>query len=93
MAKGKSPKTKPLSAAARLDEALPLANPALLELHRGATILEVSSPSQLVELGMDRAFGSLLICRLSPTVALVDPGRSEEFVELLRRRGHLPKVV
>jgi hypothetical protein len=93
VAKRSPAKPKPISAAAQLDEAMPLADPALLEVHDGATILEVSSPAQLVELGMDRAFTGLLLCRLSPTVALVDPGRKDEFVELLRRRGHTPKVI
>jgi hypothetical protein len=85
-------KPKPLSAAAILEEAIPLAEPDRVEVHRGATILEVSSPAQLVELGMDRAFCGILLCRLSPTVALVDPGKSEELVEILRRRGHTPKA-
>ena len=83
---------KPISAAARLDEAIPLAEPDRVEVHRNATILELSSPAQMVELGMDRALCGILLCRLSPTVALVDPGRSEELVEILRRRGHTPKV-
>jgi hypothetical protein len=85
-------KPKPLSAAALLEEAIPLAEPDRVEVHRGAAILEVSSPAQLVELGMDRALCGILLCRLSPMVALVDPGRSEELVEVLRRRGHTPKV-
>lgn len=93
MAKRLPAKQKPISAAAQLDEAIPLADPALLEVHRGAAILEVSSPAQLVELGMDRAFTGLLLCRLSPTVALVDPGRKDELIDTLRRRGHTPKVV
>ena len=85
-------KPKPLSASALLDEAMPLVEPDRVEVHRGATILEMNSPAQLVELGMDRAFCGALLCRLSPTVALVDPGRAEELVEILRRRGHTPKV-
>ncbi len=93
MAKRKSSQGKVPSAAARLDETLPLAKPEVTEVHRGSAILEVSSPAQLVELGMDRAFYGILLCRLSPTVALIDPGRSAEFIELLRRRGHTPKVV
>jgi hypothetical protein len=84
--------TKPLSAAARLDELFPLALPEQLEVHQNAAILEVSSPAQLLELAMDRAMVGVLLCRLSPTVALVDPGRKEELIQLLRRRGHTPKV-
>ncbi len=93
MAKRASPKGKVLSAAARLDKTLPLVEPEAVEVHRGSAILEVSSPAQLVELGMDRAFYGILLCRLSPTVALVDAGRSDELIDILRRRGHTPKVV
>ncbi len=92
MARRISSKPKPLSAAARLDELFPLALPEQIEVHQNAVVLEVSSPAQLLELAMDRAFAGLLLCRLSPTVALVDPGSKEEIVEVLRRRGHTPKV-
>ena len=92
MARRATSKQKPLSATARLDEMLPVAQPEQLEVHQNAAILEVSSPAQLLELAMDRAFVGFLLCRLSPTVALVDPGRKEELIQLLRRRGHTPKV-
>jgi hypothetical protein len=85
-------KQKVASAVARLDEALPMAEPEQLEVHRGSAVLEVSSPAQLLELGLDRAFVGIVLCRLSPTVALIDPGRSDELIEILRRRGHTPKV-
>ncbi|CAN5232147.1 hypothetical protein BH10PLA2_BH10PLA2_16690 [soil metagenome] len=92
MAKRTPAKPTPLSAAARLDELVPLVQPEQLEVHQHAAILEVSSPAQLLELAMDRAFAGLLLCRLSPTVALIDPGTNHEVIELLRRRGHTPKV-
>ena len=76
-----------------LDEVLPLAAPQAPEVHRGAAVLEVGDPAQLVELAADPALQPFLLCRLAPNVALVDPGRAGEFVEALRRRGHTPKVV
>jgi hypothetical protein len=92
VAKRAPAKPKPLSAAARLDELVPLVQPEQLEFHQNAAILEVSSSAQLLELAMDRAFAGLLLCRLSPTVALIDPGRKDEVIAVLRRRGHTPKV-
>jgi hypothetical protein len=83
----------PGSAAELLDEALPLAEPAAVEAHHHAAVLEVSDPAQLVELAADAALRPFLLCRLSPTVALVDPGQAQHLVELLRKRGHTPKFV
>jgi hypothetical protein len=83
----------PFSAAELLDQVLPLAEPATCELHRHAAVLEVSDPAQLVELVMDTALRSFLLCRLAPTVALVDPGAANALTEVLRRRGHTPKVI
>jgi hypothetical protein len=80
------------SAAEQLDQLLPYAAPAEVEVHHNAAVLEVSEPAQLLELAADSALRPFLLCRLSPTVALVDPGRAVDLVDALRRRGHTPKV-
>jgi hypothetical protein len=79
--------------AALLDELLPLAEPAEVEVHHGAAVLEVGDPSQLLELAADTALRPFLLCRLAAQVALVDPGRADELADALRRRGHTPKIV
>jgi len=81
------------SAGELLDDLLPLAEPSEIEMHLQAAVLEVGDPAQLLELAADTGPRPFLLCRLSPTVALVDPGRAEELAEMLRRRGHTPKVL
>jgi hypothetical protein len=81
------------SAAEMLDELLPLAEPAAAEMHTNAAVLEVDDPSRLLELAADSAVRALLLCRLAPTVALVDAGAAGPLLDILRRRGHTPKVV
>jgi hypothetical protein len=81
------------AASALLDELLPLAEPAGHEVHSNAALLEVSDPAQLLELAADPALRPILLCRLAPRVALVDPGRAEDLAEVLRRRGHTPKIL
>jgi hypothetical protein len=81
------------SAAEKLDDLLPFAEPATNEVHYQASVLEVSDPAQLLELAADTTLRPLLLCRLAPNVALGDPRRAEELAELLRRRGHTPKVL
>jgi hypothetical protein len=76
-----------------LDEVLPLVEPAGHELHRDAAVLEVGDPAQLLELAADTAVRPFLLCRLAPDVALVDPGRAADLAEVLRRRGHTPKIL
>ena len=80
-------------AAAFLEEALPFAEPAAVEVHQNAAILEVSEAAQLVELAADQALRPLLLCRLSSNVALVDPGRADELADVLRKRGLTPKII
>jgi hypothetical protein len=75
-----------------LDELLPLAEPAEVEAHLQAAVLEVSDPAQLLELASDSGLRAFLLCRLAPNVALIDPEQAEALVEALRRRGHTPKV-
>jgi hypothetical protein len=81
------------SAEQKLEELLPLAQPEQTELHLNAAVLEVSELAQLLELAADSALRPFLLCRLAPTVALVDPGQANALIEALRRRGHTPKVV
>jgi hypothetical protein len=86
--------TAPASSPAEfLDEVLPPAAPAGAEVHLHAAVLEVGDPAQLMELAADPALQPFLLCRLSPTVALVDPGRAGELADALRKRGHTPKLV
>jgi hypothetical protein len=81
------------STAELLDDLLPPAQPTEVEVHHNAAVLEVTDPAQLLELASDATLRGLLLCRLSPTVALVDAGRAVDLVDALRRRGHTPKVV
>jgi len=90
MARKKTPRP---SASDPLDELLPLAEPTAPEVHFGAAVLEVSDPAQLLELAGDAAVRPYLLCRLAPQVALVDPGRADDLAEVLRRRGHTPKIL
>lgn len=85
--------SKPKKALELLDELLPLAEPAANEVHHDAAVLEVSDPAQLLELAVDTALRSFLICRLAPNLALVDPGRAHDLADALRRRGHTPKIL
>jgi hypothetical protein len=90
MARKKAPQ---LSASDPLDELLPMAEPASPEVHFGAAVLQVSDPAQLLELAGDPAVRPFLLCRLASQVALVDPGRADDLAEVLRRRGHTPKIL
>jgi hypothetical protein len=88
-----TPKKRETSAPELLDELLPLVEPTVNEVHYRAAVLEVSDPAQLLELAVDPGLRPFLLCRLAPTVVLVDPGCANELVEMLRRRGHTPKVL
>jgi len=81
------------TAADLLDELLPLSASTANEIHLHAAVLEVDNPAQLLELVADTALRPFLLCRLAPNVALVDPGRAVELGEMLRRRGHTPKIL
>src|SRR4051812_29920909 len=82
-----------MTASKLLDEVLPLADPSTNEIHIHAAVLEVNDPAQLLELAVDTALRPFLLCRLAPTVALVDPGRADELADALRRRGHTPRIL
>jgi hypothetical protein len=88
-----NPSKKTLTPEELLDEMLPMVEPSGMEVHTGAAVLEVAGAAQLLELASDPALRALLLCRLAPNIALVDPGRAGEVLEVLRRRGHTPKVV
>ena len=88
-----TPKVAKSSASKLLDELLPLIEPTANEVHDRAAVLEVSDPAQLLELVADTGLRPFLLCRLAPTVALVDPGCDNELAEMLRRRGYTPKVL
>ena len=88
-----TPKEGKTSASELLDELLPLVEPTANEVHYRAAVLEVSDPAQLLELAADTGLRPFLLCRLAPTVALVDPGCGDELAEMLRRRGYTPKVL
>lgn len=75
-----------------LEEWLPLARPSAVEVHLGAAILEVDEPAQLLELVADSSLRPYLLCRLAPTVALVDPQQAEDLAQALLKRGHTPKI-
>jgi hypothetical protein len=76
-----------------LDEFLPFAEPSENEIHVDAALLEVGDPAQLLELAADAVLRPFLLCRLAPNVALVDPGRADDLAEMLRRRGHTPRII
>jgi hypothetical protein len=80
-------------AAVLLDDLLPLGEPSEKEIHFGVAVLDVGDPAQLLELAADPGLRPFLLCRLSPTVALVDPGRADELAEMLLRRGQTPKIL
>jgi hypothetical protein len=81
------------SASELLDALLPVAEPRTTEIHEHAAVLEVSDPAQLLELVADTGLRPFLLCRLAPTIALVDPGQADHLAEVLRRRGHTPKIL
>ncbi|MFN0050610.1 MAG: hypothetical protein ACKV0T_00375 [Planctomycetales bacterium] len=75
-----------------LDDLLPLLQPGGLDLHLGATLLEVSEMSQVAELASTPKIRRLLLARVSDTVALVDPLRARELQGVLMAAGHTPRV-
>jgi len=72
---------------------LPLAQPERIELHPEATLLETPEPGDLAALAADPKIARYLLCRLSDTVALVDPGAGLELAEALRSTGRTPRIV
>jgi hypothetical protein len=75
-----------------LDPFLPLLEPDGPAVLADAQVLEVQSTAQLLELSRDPRIGRYLLARLSDTVALIDPGRSEDLVKALCSAGHTPRT-
>jgi hypothetical protein len=63
--------------------------PAVLQ---DVALLEVETPTQLLELCRDPRVGRYLLARLSDRVALIDPGAEEILVQALRGIGHTPRT-
>ena len=75
-----------------LDPYLPLLEldgPAVLS---SADILEVKDMTQLLELARNPKIGQFLLARLSDTVALVDPGTTDDLLKAMRAAGHTPRT-
>jgi hypothetical protein len=76
-----------------LDELLPMIQAEGRELHLNATVVEVAEMSQLAELASQPKIRRHLLCRLSDTAALVEPGRTRQFEEALKQMKHTPKLL
>ena len=83
-------KSKP-AAADPLDEWLPLLVARRAEMHYGVAVLEVTEPTQLLELAANPKIRRYLLARLSDTVALVEPGSEDALAKALLAAGHTPK--
>ena len=59
---------------------------------QNVALLEVETPTQLLELCRDPRVGRYLLARLSDTVALIDPGAEEAIIQALRGAGHTPRT-
>ena len=75
-----------------LDSLLPLLEPDAPAVLADAQVLEVREMAQLTELSRDPKIGRYLLARLSDTVALIDPGASEDLIKALRAAGHTPRT-
>ena len=80
-------------AAHPLDELLPMIRAEGRELHLNATVVEVAEMSQLAELASQPKIRRYLLCRLSDTAALVEPGCTPQFEEALKQMKHTPKLL
>ena len=81
------------AAAHPLDSLLPMIQADGRELHLDATVVEVAEMSQLAELASQPKIRRYLLCRLSDTAALVEPGCSDQFEDALKQLKHTPKVL
>ena len=61
-------------------------------IHENIPTLEVTDAVALDHLLADTTVATAVVRRLSPTVAVLDPGKVELVVARLRKLGHLPKV-
>ena len=62
-------------------------------MHVDAAVLEVGDPSQLLELAADPGLRPYLLCRLAPNWRWSTPACADDLAEMLRRRGHTPKIL
>jgi len=72
---------------------LPMAQPEQVELHVEAVLLETAAPEDLAALAADPRIARHLLCRLSDTVALVDPDAATELADALRAIDRTPRIV
>ncbi|HEY3967540.1 MAG TPA: hypothetical protein VGM05_23470 [Planctomycetaceae bacterium] len=87
----KNRKAAKRNAAHPLDGLLPLIEAEGRELHLHATVLEVAEMNQLAELASQPKIRRYLLCRLSDTAALVEPGCTRELEDTLTALQHTPK--
>lgn len=60
--------------------------------HRPLSLLEVQDPADLDALLQGRV-GGMVLQRLSPQVAVLNPGSDQAVLEALKKAGHTPKVL
>lgn len=60
--------------------------------HRPLSLLEVQDPADLDALLQGR-LGTMVLQRLSPTVAVLNPGSDAAALGVLKKAGHTPKVL
>ncbi|WP_161884005.1 hypothetical protein [Deinococcus alpinitundrae] len=86
---------RPPTAAKPAASALPDTLPPGVQVvaHRPLSVLEVQDSADLDALLLDVRLAARVVSRLAPTVALLTPGSEKEVLEVLRKAGHLPKVV
>ena len=63
-----------------------------MKVHRNVTIVEVDEAVLLTELEAATGLSGAVIRRLSPTVVVIDDGRTEELLGELVRRGYAPRT-
>jgi hypothetical protein len=61
--------------------------------HLPLSVLEVQDSADLDALLLDARLAARVVSRLSPSLALLEPGSEKEVLEALRKAGHLPGVV
>ena len=63
------------------------------KLHRNLCVLESDNERVLKEIVVSLENAGLLVRRVSPTFAVVDPKRIEEVLGILKDLGQLPKMI
>lgn len=88
----KSTDSKALSAPAReYDEVFPTSESQGV-LHRDLTVIEVADPNELTSLLQDARVAELVLARIGPTAAVVDPVSTHRLLMALQKAGHTPTV-